>query len=99
MRSYDHVHRLTRAEMETLRLMACGLNYIDVARIRGVAGGTMRAHVHAIYSKIGINNQIQAALYAWRNGIISISDAWEILMAYKRLKPEAEVTVGNTRNI
>ena len=96
MRSYDHVHRLTRAEIEILRLLACGLPHLDIDNIRGTAPNRTRWHNTNLYRKIGVHDQLNAARYAWRNGIISIDEAWEILTAYNKLKPMAEVTYDST---
>lgn len=73
---------LTPSEIEILRLMACGLTYAQIAAIRGTSLCTVwRTHAPNIYSKIGASSQTQAALYAWRNNIVSVDEAWNILKA------------------
>lgn len=73
---------LTPTEIEILRLMACGLSYAQIATLRGCSWRTVKCtHAVHIYDKIGVSSATQAALYAWRNGIISVDAAWRVLKA------------------
>lgn len=79
-----HVYKLTAAELDVLRLMACGLPYAQIAAIRGSSVRTVhRGHAQEILRKLGVRSQLQAAVYAWRNGIISVNEAWATLQQYR----------------
>jgi NarL family two-component system response regulator LiaR len=61
---------LTPREMETLRLVAQGLNNREIAERLVIGQGTVRNYVSNILSKLHLANRVQAALYAVREGII-----------------------------
>ena len=63
---------LTAREMEVLRLLARGLTNQDIASELFVSERTIRNHVTAILGKLHLANRTQAALYAIREGIVSI---------------------------
>lgn len=85
------VHALTPAETEVLRLMACGLSYAQIAEIRGSSYSVVqRTHAPAIFSKIGVSSMLQAALYAWRNDIISPNEAWQVMCAVTHRHAEGQ---------
>lgn len=72
---------LTPAETEVLKLMACGLSYEQIAAIRGTNLRTVTTHSYLIRQKLYVRNAFEAALHAWRVGIISVHDAWQTLQA------------------
>lgn len=51
---------LTERELEVLALMAQGLTNGQIAEQLVVVLGTVKAHSHSIYSKLGVNNRVQA---------------------------------------
>jgi predicted ATPase/DNA-binding NarL/FixJ family response regulator len=51
---------LTERELEVLALMAQGLTNRQIAEQLVVVIGTVKAHSHSIYSKLGVNNRVQA---------------------------------------
>jgi ATP/maltotriose-dependent transcriptional regulator MalT len=51
---------LTDRELEVLGLMAQGLTNRQIAEQLVVVLGTVKAHSHSIYSKLGVNNRVQA---------------------------------------
>lgn len=51
---------LTERELEVLALMAQGLTNRQIAAELVVVVGTVKAHSHSIYSKLGVNNRVQA---------------------------------------
>jgi ATP/maltotriose-dependent transcriptional regulator MalT len=51
---------LTERELEVLSLMAQGLTNRQIAEQLVVVLGTIKAHSHSIYSKLGVNNRVQA---------------------------------------
>lgn len=72
---------LSPTEIRVLRLVACGMNYIQVGRRLRLRERTVRSHMYMIYRKTGTSNQVQAARYALRNGYVSIDEAWEAVTA------------------
>jgi HD-GYP domain-containing protein (c-di-GMP phosphodiesterase class II) len=62
---------LTSREVEVLRLVARGLSNKEVARALHVSSKTTGTHVEHIYTKIGVSNRAQAALFAMRHGLMT----------------------------
>jgi two-component system, NarL family, response regulator LiaR len=62
---------LTGREREVLELIGHGLPNKLIARELGIAEKTVKTHVSAILSKLGVTDRTQAALYAVRNGLLS----------------------------
>lgn len=69
--------RLTHMQSIILEYIARGLSSQQIAATINVTGRTVRNHTSSLYRKLGVNTRTQAALYAWRNGVISIDEAWE----------------------
>jgi len=66
--------QLTDREVEVLRHVALGLRNCDIARRLYISDTTVRGHVRSILAKLGLVNRTQAALYALREGLASLSD-------------------------
>jgi LuxR family maltose regulon positive regulatory protein len=62
--SFPLVEPLTEREMEVLRLMAAGLSNREIAAQLVLAMGTVKAHLHNIYGKLGVRGRTQAAARA-----------------------------------
>jgi two-component system, NarL family, response regulator LiaR len=60
---------LTPRETEVLRLVARGLTNRLIARELALSEKTVKAHLSAIYAKLGVTDRTQAALYAVRSGL------------------------------
>jgi predicted ATPase/DNA-binding CsgD family transcriptional regulator len=58
------VEQLTQRELELLRLLAQGLSNQDIAETLIVSVGTVKAHNHSIFAKLGVNNRTQAVMRA-----------------------------------
>lgn len=65
---------LTEREVEVLRLVARGLSNQEIADHLVVSERTVRAHISNILGKLHLANRTQAALYALRQGLASLSD-------------------------
>jgi len=63
------VARLTRREVEILRLVAEGNSNPDVARLLWITDHTVKFHLANIYRKLGIRNRIEASEWASQNGL------------------------------
>jgi LuxR family maltose regulon positive regulatory protein len=58
------VEPLTEREVEVLRLMAAGLSNREIADELVLAMGTVKAHLHNIYGKLGVRGRVEAAARA-----------------------------------
>ena len=61
--------KLTEREIEVLRLIAQGLSNVDIADRLFLSEGTVRNHVSAILSKLGVPDRTQAAVIAIQHGL------------------------------
>lgn len=55
-----HIEPLSERELEVLRLMASGLSNQEIAERLYLAVGTVKAHLHHIYGKLGAQGRTQA---------------------------------------
>jgi LuxR family maltose regulon positive regulatory protein len=55
---------LSVREQEVLRLLADGLSNAEIAERLVVTPGTVKRHLHNLYSKLGVENRTQAAAFA-----------------------------------
>ncbi len=63
---------LTEREIEVLRLVAAGMSNAQIAAQLNIAEITVRTHVSRIFDKLHLENRVQAALYALREGIATL---------------------------
>jgi DNA-binding NarL/FixJ family response regulator len=61
---------LSDREVEVLRLLAEGLDNNEIALRLYLSPTTVKRHVSTIFSKAGVSNRVQAAIWAVRAGII-----------------------------
>jgi len=61
---------LTEREMEVLQCIAEGLSNIDIGMRLTITEKTVKSHVSNILSKLYLTDRTQAAVYAWRQGIV-----------------------------
>jgi DNA-binding NarL/FixJ family response regulator len=62
--------RLTTREREVLAAIARGNANREIARLLGLSEKTVKTHVSAILTKLGVQDRTQAALYAVRTGMV-----------------------------
>jgi two-component system, NarL family, nitrate/nitrite response regulator NarL len=67
-RSEPH-HQLSERELEILRLIAEGASNRQIAGQLYLSENTVRTHLVHILGKLGLENRVQAAAYALRNGL------------------------------
>jgi DNA-binding NarL/FixJ family response regulator len=67
--SGEDTFRLTRREQEVLAQIAQGRSNREIARALSLAEKTVKTHVSAILTKLGVADRTQAALHAIRTGL------------------------------
>jgi NarL family two-component system response regulator LiaR len=66
-----HFHEdLSEREMEVLQCIAEGLSNMKIAARLNISEKTVKSHVGNILSKLYLTDRTQAAVYAWREGIV-----------------------------
>lgn len=68
--TFNPFTELTEREMEVLRLIADGMSNGEIAEQLVIAEKTVKSHVTNILSKLHLADRTQAAVYAWREGIV-----------------------------
>jgi NarL family two-component system response regulator LiaR len=68
--SINPFNELSEREMEVLRLIAAGSSNAAIAEQLVISEKTVKGHVSNILSKLHLVDRTQAAVYAWREGIV-----------------------------
>jgi NarL family two-component system response regulator LiaR len=63
-------HKLTARELEVLRLVAQGLSNRQVAQALTISAKTVKTHVSNILAKLHLDDRTQAAIYAYKHGLM-----------------------------
>jgi len=61
---------LTARELEVLRLVATGASNREIAETLFITEGTVKNHLSNILAKLGARDRTQAAVYAWKHGLV-----------------------------
>jgi DNA-binding NarL/FixJ family response regulator len=69
-RAADRVAVLTAREREVLTLVGEGMSNADIANRLGLVEGTVKTHVSAILTRLGVRNRVQAAILAYAAGMV-----------------------------
>ncbi|MDD3705442.1 MAG: response regulator transcription factor [Clostridiaceae bacterium] len=67
----DELRELTSRERDVLLELGKGLNNIQIANRLYISENTVKKHIGSIFSKLGINHRVEAALYV--NNSISLN--------------------------
>lgn len=67
----DHPE-LNQREIEILRLVAQGMNNLEISTALNISESTVKANLSRILSKLGAKDRIQAAIIALKRGIASL---------------------------
>ncbi|MBN1954746.1 MAG: response regulator transcription factor [Anaerolineae bacterium] len=68
---------LSGREMEILRLVVAGMSNKEIAYHLGISHQTVKNHITAILSKLGVADRTQAAVYALRRGWVPLHSGSE----------------------
>ena len=63
-------HDLSDREMEVLKLVADGLSNAEISKRLFISEKTTKCHVSNILGKLHLADRTQAAVYAWRQGVV-----------------------------
>jgi DNA-binding NarL/FixJ family response regulator len=74
VRMPESPEKLTERETEVLRLIAKGLSNKDIAYQLVVSEKTVKTHVSNVLAKLHLPSRTQAALYALREGLVSLDE-------------------------
>ncbi len=66
--------KLTPREIEVLQLLARGLDNQAIARCLNITRRTTQNHVSSIYGKLGVTSRTAAALWAIRQGLVTLEN-------------------------
>jgi NarL family two-component system response regulator LiaR len=69
-RAQDPTAGLTAREIEVLQLIAQGLPNAEIADKLVITERTVKAHVSNLLGKLHLSDRTQAAVYAWREGVV-----------------------------
>lgn len=69
--SAQRLAALTGREHDVLVLLGHGLANVDIGGRLGIGVGTVKTHVSAILEKTGTDSRVQAAVLAYRTGLLS----------------------------
>ena len=61
---------LSERELEVLKLIADGMSNAEMAAKLVLSEKTIKGHVSNILSKLHLADRTQAAVYAWRQGVV-----------------------------
>jgi len=68
--SINVFHDLSEREMEVLKLIAAGMSNAEIAEKLVLSEKTVKGHVSNILSKLQLVDRTQAAVFAWREGVV-----------------------------
>jgi two-component system, NarL family, response regulator LiaR len=68
--TFNPFTELSEREIEVLRLIAAGMSNSDIAADLVISEKTVKSHVSNILSKLHLADRTQAAVYAWREGVV-----------------------------
>lgn len=68
----EDIKKLTRRELEVLKLLSVGMYNRGIAEKLTISERTLKNHVSNIFKKIKVNDRTQAAVFAIKNNLVKI---------------------------
>ena len=65
---------LSLRERDVLQLIAEGRNNAEIAQCLGIGETTVKTHVGNLLAKLEVSDRTQAAVFAWRHGLVKSAD-------------------------
>lgn len=65
------LERLTERERQVLAALGSGLSNAEIASRLHLVEGTVKAHVSAVLTKLGVRNRVEAAISAYQAGLVT----------------------------
>lgn len=69
-----HAADLTEREVEVLRLLAMGLDQVQIADRLVISPRTVSTHIERVIAKAGVHSRAQAVSWAFRNQIVDLDN-------------------------
>ncbi|WKS64858.1 response regulator [Corynebacterium accolens] len=66
--------KLTPREMDILRLLALGYSNTEISQEEFVSMATVKTHVRHVLTKTGSRDRVQAVLYAYTHGVVTVEE-------------------------
>ena len=63
---------LTEREMNVLQYLTLGMKNEEISEKLHISVHTTKAHLEAIYEKLGVTNRVQAAMKAVKIGLVNL---------------------------
>ena len=67
----DRVNELTNRETEIVELVGRGMNNKEIAKQLTIGEATVRHHLSSVYSKLGVEDRLNLAIFAYQQGIVT----------------------------
>jgi len=72
--THDPIGSLSLRERDVLQLIAEGRNNAEIANCLGIGETTVKTHVGNLLAKLEVSDRTQAAVFAWRHGLVKSAD-------------------------